>query len=772
MKEFKRFTKEEVLEYHSREPRGKISVTPTKPTATQRDLSIAYSPGVAIPCLEIQADPDAAYRYTAKGNLVAVISNGTAVLGLGNIGAAAGKPVMEGKGLLMKKFADIDVFDIEVTAQDPDEFITVVKNLTPTFGAINLEDIKAPECFYIEEKLKEICDIPVFHDDQHGTAIISGAGLVNACEITGKRMETLKIVVSGGGAAAIACSKFYVELGARRENIVLVDSKGVVFKGRKEGMNPYKETFAVPDDGRRTIADALKGADVFIGLSVKDLVTPDMLRSMAQKPVIFAMANPDPEIPYDVAKQARPDAIVGTGRSDFPNQVNNVLGYPYIFRGALDVRAKAINEAMKVAAARALAMLAKEDVPDDVIRAYGGEAIRFGPEYVIPKPFDSRVLLYVAPAVAKAAMESGVARKTIDLAKYRDTLEARLGKAREMMRIVINKAKRHPKRVVFPEGDDDKILRACQILHDEGIAHPILLGRPQEIMRKMDVLHLDFPADIVDPRDSKRREAYTQEYFRARQRKGVTMHEAETTMRRDRNAYGAMMVREGEADALVSGISTHYPDALRPCLQIIGLEEGARRAVGLYMMTLKNRVFFLADATVNIDPTAEDLAEIAIQAAKVARQFDVEPRVAMLSFSNFGSTRHPFAEKVAKATKLVKERAPDLVVDGEMQADTAIVPELLADYAFNALKEPANVLIFPDLQSANIAYKLLQRLSDAEATGPILEGVAKPVHILQRGDDVGDVVNMTAIAVLEAQTDAERDEGSARSALKGSMLFG
>ncbi|HET6403914.1 MAG TPA: NADP-dependent malic enzyme [Candidatus Thermoplasmatota archaeon] len=772
MKEFKRFTKEEVLEYHSRAPRGKISVTPTKPTATQRDLSIAYSPGVAVPCMEIHADPDAAYKYTAKGNLVAVISNGTAVLGLGNIGAAAGKPVMEGKGLLMKKFADIDVFDIEVTTQDPDEFITVVKNLTPTFGAINLEDIKAPECFYIEEKLKEICDIPVFHDDQHGTAIISGAGLVNACEISGKRIGDLKIVVSGGGAAAIACSKFYVELGAKRENIVLVDSKGIVYQGRKDGMNPYKEIFAIPDDGRRSIADALRGADAFIGLSVKDLVTPEMLSTMAPRPVVFAMANPDPEIPYEVAKRARPDAIVGTGRSDYPNQVNNVLGYPYIFRGALDVRAKAINEAMKVAAAKALAELAKEDVPDDVIRAYGGEPISFGPEYVIPKPFDSRVLLYVAPAVAKAAMDSGVARKRIDLAKYREELEARLGKSREMMRIVINKAKRHPKRVVFPEGDEEKILRACQILHDEGIARPVLLGRPQEIRRKMGELHLEFDAEIVDPRESSRREAYTEEYFRARQRKGVTRTEAETTMRRDRTAFGAMMVRLGEADALVSGINTHYPDALRPALQIIGLEAGARRAVGLYMMTLKNRVFFLADATVNIDPSAEDLVEIAIQAAKVARQFDVEPRVAMLSFSNFGSTRHPFAEKVARATRLLKERAPDLIVDGEMQADTAIVPELLAEYPFSSLKEPANVLIFPDLQSANIAYKLLQRLSDAEATGPILEGVAKPVHILQRGDDVRDVVNMTAIAVLEAQTDTERDEGSARDALKGSLLFG
>ena len=747
----RRFTDEEVLEYHAREPKGKISVVPTKPTATQRDLSIAYSPGVAVPCLEIARDEDLAYRYTAKGNLVAVISNGTAVLGLGNIGAAAGKPVMEGKGVLMKKFADIDVFDIEVKTQDPDEFITVVKNLTPTFGAVNLEDIKAPECFYIEEKLKEICEIPIFHDDQHGTAIISGAGLVNACELQGKRLPDVRIVVAGGGAAAISCAKFYVELGARRENVVMVDSKGVIHKGRKEGMNAYKEQFAIPDDGRRTIADALVGADVFVGLAVKGLVNEAMLNTMAPMPILFAMANPDPEIPYDEAKRARPDAIVGTGRSDYPNQVNNVLGYPYIFRGALDVRAKAINEAMKVAAAKALADLAREDVPDEVLRAYEGESITFGPEYVIPKPFDPRVLLHVAPAVAKAAMDSGVARKTLDLDRYKEQLEARLGKEREMMRIILNKARRSPKRVVFPEGHEEKILRACQVLHDEGVAHPILLGDARVIHDTMGKLHLDFPADVIDPRESKRREAYAEELFTLRQRKGVTKMEAEQTMRRDRNAFAAMMVRKGEADALVSGIASHYPDALRPCLQIIGLKDDARKAVGLYMMTLKNRVFFLADATVNIDPSAEDLAEIAIQAARVARQFDVHPRIAMLSFSNFGSTRHPFAEKVARATALVKQRAPDLEVEGEMQADTAVVEELLKEYPFSRLKEPANVLVFPDLQSANIAYKLLQRLSDAEMTGPILEGMAKPVHILQRGDDVRDVVNMAAIAVVEAQ---------------------
>jgi len=747
----KRFTKEEVLEYHAQEPRGKISVVPTKPTQTQRDLSIAYSPGVAIPCMEIARDADLAYRYTAKANLVAVISNGTAVLGLGNIGAHASKPVMEGKGVLMKKFADIDVFDLEVATQDPDEFITVVKNLAPTFGAINLEDIKAPECFYIEEKLKGMLDIPVFHDDQHGTAIISGAALYNALSIIGKRIEDVRIVVSGAGAAAIACANFYVEMGARLEHITLTDSKGVVYRGRSEGMNPYKERFAKETDAR-TLADAMRGADVFVGVSVAGIVTPEMVQSMARDPVIFALANPDPEIPYEEAKAARSDAIVGTGRSDYPNQVNNVLGYPFIFRGALDVRARAITESMKVAAAKALADLAREDVPDEVLRAYGLETLSFGRDYLIPKPFDPRVLLWVAPAVAQAAIDAGVARKHLDIARYRDDLEARLGKAREMMRIIFNKAKRAPKRVVFPEGDDEKILRACQILHDEGIAHPVLLGDPAVIADRKRDLHLDFPATVINPRQSPERERYVEELFRRRQRKGVTRQEAELMVRRDRNVFGSLMVARGDADALVTGLTTHYPEALRPALQVLGLREGVRRAVGLYMMTIKRRVFFLADATVNIDPSEADLAEIAIQAARVARQFEVEPRVAMLSFSNFGSTKHPLADKVRRATEIVKARAPDLMVDGEMQADTAVVEEILRDtYPFSSLKEPANVLIFPDLQSANIAYKLLQRLSDAEATGPILRGLAKPVHILQRGDDVHAIVNMAAIAVHEAQ---------------------
>jgi malate dehydrogenase (oxaloacetate-decarboxylating)(NADP+) len=745
-----RFTKEEVLAYHAEEPRGKVSVLPTKPTSTQRDLSIAYSPGVAIPCLEIQRDKDLAYRYTAKGNLVAVVSNGTAVLGLGNIGPVAGKPVMEGKAVLFKKFADIDVFDLEVDATEVDAFCKVVKALEPTFGGVNLEDIKAPECFAIEERLRGEMQIPVFHDDQHGTAIISGAALLNALEIQGKRIEDIRIVVSGAGAAAIASASFYLELGARKENITLVDSRGVVASSRMD-LNPYKARFA-RETTLRTLAEALQGTDVFVGVSAAGIVTPDMVRSMAPRPIVFALANPDPEIPYDQAKAARADAIVATGRSDFPNQVNNVLGYPYIFRGALDVRARAINEAMKVAAARALALLAKEDVPDEVRRAYSGERIEFGPDYIIPKPFDARVLLWVAPAVARAAMESGVARKIVDLEKYTDELDARLGKSREMMRIVVNKAKRDPRRIVFPEGEDEIILRACQILFDEGIAKPILLGNAARIQEKCTELRLDFPISAIEPRSDPRVERYAAALFDLRGRRGVTQTEAVALVRGNPFFFASLMVHTGDADGLVGGHTVHYPEALRPALQVVGLADGVRRAVGMYMMTIRRKVFFFADATVNIEPSAEDLAEIASLTAKVARQFDIEPRVAMLSFSNFGSARHPLAEKVAAAVRMLHEREPGLVVDGEMQADTAVVEDLLQTYPFSRLKEPANVLIFPDLQSANIAYKLMQRLSDAEATGPMLQGMAKPVHILQRGDDVHDVVNMAAVAVLDAQT--------------------
>jgi malate dehydrogenase (oxaloacetate-decarboxylating)(NADP+) len=749
-------TKDEVLHYHEHPRPGKVEVVPTKPTQTQRDLSLAYTPGVAIPCKEIERDPELAYRYTAKGNLVAVITNGTAVLGLGDIGALSGKPVMEGKGLLFKKFADIDVFDIEVAEKDPQKFVETVQRIAPTFGGINLEDIKAPECFLIEDALKASLDIPVFHDDQHGTAIISTAALLNALELQGKTMAQARIVMTGAGAASIACARMYVQLGAKREHITMVDRAGVVYKGRAENMNRWKEEFAAPTKAR-TIAQALEGADVFIGLSGPGVVQPAMLEAMAPRPVIFAMANPDPEVGYEDAKRVRPDAIVATGRSDFPNQVNNVLGYPFIFRGALDTRAKAINEPMKVAAVRALAALAREDVPDEVINAYGGAPLKFGPEYIIPKPFDHRVLLWVAPAVAQAAIATGVARNRLDLDQYRDDLEARLGKALAMMRVIFNKAKRDPKRIVFPEGENERILRAAQIVSDEGMAKPVLVGDPDVIKAKLKELGLDHKPTIVDPRTSPRLEEFAQDLFQQRARKGLTLTEARELVKQP-NYFAALLVQAGEADGFIGGLTQHYPDTLRPALQVIGTKDGVQRVVGLYMMTIKKRVLFFADATVNIDPTAEDLAEIAIQAAKVAQRFDVPPRVAMLGFSNFGSTRHPKAEKVAKAVRIVRQRAPTLEVDGEMQADTALVPELLAEYPFTRLKGEANVLIFPDLEAANIAYKLLQRLGDAEATGPILEGMAKPVHVLQRGDEVSDVVNMTAIAVVEAQ-EMERERG-------------
>ncbi len=753
----KRFTEEEVLDYHARDPPGKIAVRSTKPTSTQRDLSIAYSPGVAVPCEVIADDPDAAYRYTTKGNLVAVVTNGTAVLGLGNIGAAAGKPVMEGKGVLFKEFADIDVFDLEIDSEDPEDVIRTVKLLEPTFGGVNLEDISAPECFEIEETLKREMDIPVFHDDQHGTAIIAGAALLNGLEVAGKDLADVDIVFSGAGASAMATARFFETLGADPQRFTMVDSQGVIHAGR-EDLDPYKEQFA-RETPHRSLAEALVDADVLVGLSVGGLVTQEMVGTMADTPLIFAMANPTPEIAYDDAKAARPDAIVATGRSDYPNQVNNVLGFPSIFRGALDARAKAVNKEMKRAAAHALADLAKEDVPDDVLLAYGTEVMQFGPEYLIPKPLDDRVLLYVAPAVAKAAMESGVARRELDLDAYRDELEARLGKDREMMRLITNKAKRDPKRVVFPEGEHRRILRACQILHDEGIAEPVLLGRPEKVEARKEELGLTFPAPVVDPYRSEELDEYARELHELRRRKGVTLNEARELLRSNRTYWGSLMVRRGDADALVGGLTMHYPDALRPCLQVVGIREGVRKVVGLYMMTIQRKVLFFADATVNIEPSAEDLAEIAIQAAHVAQEFEVEPRIAMLSFSNFGSTDHPLAGKVAKATELVRERAPELQVDGEMQADTAIVEEILEEtYPFAELEGPANVLIFPDLEAANISYKLLQRLADAEATGPILSGLKQPCHVLQRGDHVHDVVNMAGIAVVEAQRMAEGDD--------------
>ncbi len=743
---------EDALAYHASSPAGKIAVVPTKPCRTQRDLSLAYTPGVAVPCLEIEKDPSLAYKYTAKGNLVAVVTNGTAVLGLGNIGAAAGKPVMEGKAVLFKRFADIDVFDIELATEDPKEIIRTCQLLEPTFGGINLEDIKAPECFLIEEELRRTMRIPVFHDDQHGTAIISGAALLNALELAGKRIDQVRVVFNGAGASGISCAEHYVKLGVRHENILMCDTSGVIYKGRTKGMNPYKERFAQQTE-TRTLADALTGADVFFGLSAGNIVSAEMVKGMAPDPVIFALANPDPEIPYDVAVQARPDAIVATGRSDYPNQVNNVLGFPFIFRGALDVRATTINDAMKLAATRALAALAKQDVPDSVRRAYDVERMEFGRDYIIPKPFDPRILIWEASAVAQAAIETGVAQQPIDIEEYREQLERRLGKAHEFMRVMVHKAQTHPKRVVFPEGEEDKILRACQILIDEKIAQPILLGDEKKIRDKIAELHLHLGgARIIDPEKSEWRERFTDENFVLRQRKGLTRNEsAERVLHR--TVFGALMVRLGHADALIDGLTKHYPEALRPALHIIGMREGQRTAAGCYaMITHRGDIYLLADATVNIEPSSEDLAEIAILTADMARRFDVEPRVAMLSFSNFGSTRHPLAEKVQRATEIVKRREPGLMVDGEMQANTAVTPEIIEQtYPFSTLRGGANVLIFPNLESGNIAYKLLARLGGAELIGPIIMGLAKPMHVLQRGAEVNDIVNMASIAVVDAQ---------------------
>lgn len=745
-------SKEEALEYHSKGRRGKIEVCSTKPCLTQRDLSLAYTPGVAEPCREIEKSAEAAYTYTAKGNLVAVVSNGTAVLGLGNIGALAGKPVMEGKGVLFKRFADIDVFDIEVDSEDPDEIIKVVKLLEPTFGGINLEDIKAPECFKIEETLIKELSIPVFHDDQHGTAIISGAGLLNAVEVQKKQIDKLRIVINGAGASGIANANMYVELGVKPENIIMCDSKGVIYKGREKGMNPYKEKYA-RDTKLRTLAEAMKGADVFLGVSVADVVTKEMIASMNERPIVFAMANPDPEIRYEDAISVRKDLIMATGRSDYPNQINNVLGFPFIFRGALDVRATTINMEMKIAASHALADLAKEDVPDSVIQAYGNQKMKFGPDYIIPKPFDPRVLIWEASAVAGTAMKTKVARKQIDIEQYKQQLEALLGKQKEVMRIFINKAKSKPKRIVFPEGNEEKILRACQVIIDEGIAKPILLGKKEAIIQKAKELSLDIldSVEIIEPSKYPKFDEYVKEFFQMRQKKGVTRVEAEGIMKNP-NYFGSLMVHMGDADCLVSGLNMHYPETIRPALQVVKIKPELRIVSGLYMMIFKDEIMFFADATVNIEPTAEDLAEIAINTAETARRFGVEPKVAMLSFSNFGSSRHPLSEKVKKAVEIVKQKMPDLIIDGEMQADTAVVPEILnSTYPFSRLKEKANVLIFPDLQSGNIAYKLLERLSGVKAVGPILMGMNKPVHVLQRGASVDDIVNLAAIAVVDAQ---------------------
>jgi malate dehydrogenase (oxaloacetate-decarboxylating)(NADP+) len=742
--------REEALEYHRRGRAGKIEVTPTKPLETQRDLSLAYTPGVAEPVLEIERDPETAYDYTAKGNLVAVISNGTAILGLGDRGPLASKPVMEGKGVLFKAFADIDVFDIEVDALDPDQFIQVVKAIAPTFGGINLEDIKAPECFIIEEQLKEQLDIPVFHDDQHGTAIISGAALLNGLELVGKDISQVRIVVSGAGASAISCSELAIRLGAKREHITLVDSRGVIYEGREEGMNVYKARFA-SDTNARTLADAIKDADVFYGLSVAGLLTQEMVRTMADQPLIFAMANPDPEIRYEDAKAARPDAIVATGRSDYPNQINNVLGFPFIFRGALDVRARAINEEMKAAAAYALAALAKEDIPDSVLNAYDLERLKFGPEYIIPKPFDRRVLLWESPAVAKAAMETGAARIQVDLESYREELALRRGEGARVRHFIVNKARQDPKRIVFAEGEETKIIRAAAQVIEEGIGQPILLGRESVVAELIETLGLTCQLEVIDPVRSDFHDEFTKAYFERRKRKGVTKAHARRRVRQ-RNIFGPMMVAQGHADAFVSGLTYDYPEVIRPALEIFHTREGARLASGLYIIIVEDHVYLFTDATVNITPEAEDLAEIACLAADFAKQLELDPRIAMLSFSNFGSTRHPLSDKVRRAVELIRAKRPDLKVDGEMQADTALTAEIIdSRYPFSQVKD-ANILVFPSLESANIGYKLIQRLGKGQAIGPILLGIDAPIQVIQTGDDVADIVRIAAVAAMDAQS--------------------
>ena len=753
--------KQDALDYHARGRPGKIAVVPTKPLTNQRDLSLAYSPGVAEPCLEIKNDADLAYTYTAKGNLVAVVTNGTAVLGLGNIGALAGKPVMEGKGNLFKQFADIDVFDIEVGSENPDDVIKFCQLLEPTVGGINLEDIRAPDCFYIEETLRKTMRVPVFHDDQHGTAIISGAALLNALEIVKKDIEQVRVVFSGAGAAAISTAEHYVRLGVKREHILMCDRQGVIYSGRTGDMDPYKARFQV-DTKARSVADALVGADVFVGLSVAGAVDGAMIAKMAPRPIVFALANPVPEILPDEVRAVRDDAIVATGRSDYPNQVNNVLGFPFIFRGALDVRATEINEEMKMAATKALALLAKQDVPDSVASLYGLQQVKFGPEYLIPFPFDPRVLLWVAPAVAWAAVASGAANDFVELDAYRERLESRLGRARGIMRGLINRASATPKRVVYPEGEEPKIIRAAQIVVDEGIAHPILLGNRAAIERTASQMNVSLDdIEIEDPSSSPRRDAYAHFMWAKRQRKGMSLEEARRRLYNG-NYFGSCMVARGDADALLSGVNLHYPETIRPALEVVGAHPKSGLVSGMYMLVLEKHVVFCADTTVNIDPTAEQLAQIAFAASRVTRTFGIEPRIAMLSFSNFGSVRHPEAEKVARAVQLLRQRDPSLIVDGEMQADTAFDTEILQrDYPFSALKSQANVLIFPNLSAGNIAYKLLDHLGAATAIGPILVGMSRPVHVLERGADVQDIVNMTAVAVVDAQGRSQPAEPAA-----------
>lgn len=740
----------EALEYHSMERKGKIEVVATKPCLTSRDLSLAYTPGVAEPCKEIAKNSEEVYKYTAKGNLVAVVSNGTAVLGLGDIGPLAGKPVMEGKGILFKRFADIDVFDIEVKSKDPKEVIKVVQLIEPTFGGINLEDIKAPECFEIEETLKETMNIPVFHDDQHGTAIISCAALINAVELADKKIADVRIIVNGAGAAAISCCRLYVSAGAKSENIIMFDSKGCVSKSRND-LNKYKLEFAA-DKEYPSLLEAMKNADVFIGLSKGGVVSKEMVKGMAGKPIVFAMANPDPEITYDDAVSVREDIIMATGRSDYPNQVNNVLGFPFIFRGALDVRATAINEEMKMAAVKALASLARKKVPEIVINAYGGKDFSFGREYIIPKPFDPRVLWHVAPAVAKAAIETGVAKyKIADWNTYVEELKERLGLSKEVIRVMIHKARKSPKRVVYPEGEEEKIIRAAHVAGNENIARPVLLGNEAKIKKMIKSLgYKQSEFEIKDPLKSEDALHYAIEFYKMRQRKGVALNTAKSLMK-ETIYYGCMMVKSGEADALISGLTTHYPATIRPALECIGVKEGLKVVSGLYIVVTKKEVYFFADTTVNVNPNPEELAQIAISAADSVKEFDMEPKVAMLSFSNFGSAKYPESVKVKQAVEIVKKLRPDLIVEGEMQADTAVVPGILEnDFPFSNLKGRANTLIFPDLNSGNIAYKLMARIGEATVIGPVLMGMGKPVHVLQRGATVDDIINMTAIAVVEA----------------------
>lgn len=751
--------KKDALDYHSQGRPGKIAVVPTKPYSSQRDLTLAYSPGVAEPCLKIAENTEDAYKYTAKGNLVAVISNGTAVLGLGDIGPEAGKPVMEGKGLLFKIFADIDVFDLELDTKNVDDFVKIVKSLEPTFGGVNLEDIKAPECFEIERRLKEEMKIPVMHDDQHGTAIISAAALINSCELQKKKIDKIKIVVNGAGAAAISCARLYVAVGAKKENIVMCDRKGVI-RADREGLDAIKVEFATKQKFN-TLAEAMVGSDVFIGLSSADCVSAEMLKSMAKNPIVLAMANPNPEIAYDLAIKTRKDIIMGTGRSDYPNQVNNVLGFPYIFRGALDVRSTTINEEMKIAAVKAIAELAKKSVPEAVNLAYNVRNLKFGKDYVIPKPTDHRLITHVSIAVAKAAIESGVARKKItDWAAYSEELRGRLGTDDALMRAVTQKAKTDPKCVVFAEADNYKILKAAQVVKEEGIAKPVLLGNKEKIEKLINENELELQdVRIIDPsQEADTVQKYAEFLYKKRQRKGMTLSEATKLVSRDRNYFGSLMVEFGEASALISGLTKNYVSVIKPALQVIGIEEGVSRVAGMYMMMTQKGPVFFGDATVNVDPTAEELVDITLLLEKSVRRFNIQPRIALLSYSNFGSNDGEIPEKTRKAVKILHSKYPEIVVDGEMQGNFAINNTLLKDnFPFSTLTdEPANTLVFPNLESGNIAYKLLQELGGAEAVGPILLGLKKPVHIVQLGSSVREIINMVTIAVVDAQARAEQ----------------